>query len=330
MKKVLSGLKNGDWKTRLYIIGVPVLILAGIVSVIVSFQIDSMWLFLLGVAAGIGAIIIAQRFTILVEEWETEAKQPQTESETEKKKDASDRAEDKEKSLDAYDEKKLKQVFYKYKVKREHKCIMIDSWKRYDLCQCPAYIWVSRRRVHFLIIGEEVREIEVQETALKTLRYHPGIACRAKEEYPQFRKETMMSKIFTKYLPSYHSGNRNGRPVIYKNLFELGDGLFLTNTSARVVMEMLQPMFLVEDAITEDMHCQELVKDIYKLGILLRNLVYTAKEYKSLVDDKIQFLADTSMPQKEYEDILQMLLDMKLITAEYKEYYKRYRLARQK
>lgn len=334
MKKVLAGLRNGDWKTRLYIIGTPLLLLTGIAGIVISFQIDSMWLFLLGIAAGIGAVITAQKFTIVMEEREEQdasvlpgqaaEREVPAEEEPEPEKEAAGR----ETSLDAYDEKKLKQVFYKYKVKRDHKCIMIDSWEQYHVFESPAYIWISHRQLHVLIMGAETREIEVPEASMKVLRYHPGVVCRTKEEYPQFRSKTMLAGVFSKNLPSYHSGNRNGRPVIYKNLFELGNGMFVTNTSARVVLDMLQPVFQVEDSITEDVHCQEIVKDIYKLGILLRNLVYTAKEYKNLLNEKLQFLCDASMSEEEYDEILQTLFDMKLITNEYKEYYKHYWLNR--
>lgn len=347
MKKVLEGLKNGDWKTRLYIIGTTVLMLAGLGGIVVSFIVNSMWLFLAGVAAGIAAIVIVQKFSIVTQELDAEELMPETEAETAAEseaeaetetkpeaeiteKDDRHRIEERKKTLETYDEKKLKQVFYKYKVKRDHKCIIIDSWKQHQVLQAPAYIWISRRKVHFLIMEKETREIEVPRTEFTTLLYHPGIVCQTKEEYPQFRKETMMSKIFSKYLPSYHSGNRNGRPVIYKNLFELGNGLYLTNTSAKVVLDMLQPVFQVDDQVTRDGHCQEIVKDIYKLGILLRNLVYTAKEYKDLVDDKIRTLANTGISETEYMEILQLLFRMNLITAEYMEYYKRYRAERQR
>ncbi len=355
MKKVLEGLKNGDWKTRLYIIGTTLLMLAGVGGIVVSFMINSMWLFLAGVAAGIAAVVIAQRFTIIMEEMETEEapetveeqpaaeqaaepeksrpEQPVKKKETEPERaeaDVMEKRAERAEALDTYDEKKLKQVFYKYKVKRDHKCIIIDSWKQYQILQAPAYIWIGRRKVHFLVMENEIREIEVPRTEFTTLLYHPGVVCQTKEEYPQFRKETMMSKIFSKYLPSYRSGNRNGKPVIYKNLFEFGHGLYLTNTSARVVLDMLQPVFQVDDQVTRDVRCQEVVKDIYKLGILLRNLVYTAKEYKDLVDDKIQTLASTGISEAEYTEILQMLFRMNLITAEYMEYYKRYRAGRQK
>ena len=367
MKKVLEGLKNGDWKTRLYIIGTTVLMLAGLGGIVVSFIVNSMWLFLAGVAAGIAAIVIVQKFSIVTEELDAEELMPETDAESETEaetvaeseaeteteseaetetesetetdaepeteiteKDDRHRIEERKKTLESYDEKKLKQVFYKYKVKRDHKCIIIDSWKQHQVLQAPAYIWISRKKVHFLIVEKETREIEVPRTEFTTLLYHPGIVCRTKEEYSQFRKETMMSKIFSKYLPSYRSGNRNGRPVIYKNLFELGNGLYLTNTSARVVLDMLQPVFQVDDQVTRDGHCQEIVKDIYKLGILLRNLVYTAKEYKDLVDDKIRTLANTGIGETEYTEILQLLFRMNLITAEYMEYYKRYRAERQR
>lgn len=221
MKKVLEGLKNGDWKTRLYIIGTTVLMLAGLGGIVVSFIVNSMWLFLAGVAAGIAAIVIVQKFSIVTEELDAEELMPETEAESETEaetaaesetesetetdaepeteiteKDDRHRIEERKKILESYDEKKLKQVFYKYKVKRDHKCIIIDSWKQHQVLQAPAYIWISRKKVHFLIVEKETREIEVPRTEFTTLLYHPGIVCRTKEEYPQFRKETMMSKIF--------------------------------------------------------------------------------------------------------------------------------------
>ncbi len=214
MKKVLEGLKNGDWKTRLYIIGTTVLMLAGLGGIAVSFIVNSMWLFLAGVAAGIAAIVIVQKFSIVTEELDAKELMPETEAESETEaetaaesesetesetetdaepeaeiteKDDRHRIEERKKTLESYDEKKLKQVFYKYKVKRDHKCIIIDSWKQHQVLQAPAYIWISRKKVHFLIVEKETREIEVPRTEFTTLLYHPGIVCRTKEEYPQFR-----------------------------------------------------------------------------------------------------------------------------------------------
>ena len=83
MKKVLEGLKNGDWKTRLYIIGTTVLMLAGLGGIVVSFIVNSMWLFLAGVAAGIAAIVIVQKFSIVTEELDAEELMPETAAESE-------------------------------------------------------------------------------------------------------------------------------------------------------------------------------------------------------------------------------------------------------
>ena len=68
----------------------------------------------------------------------------------------------------------------------------------------------------------------------------------------------------------------------------------------------------------------ELKTEYYDLGLEYRN------ETNDQVDDKIRTLANTGISETEYTEILQLLFRMNLITAEYMEYYKRYRAERQR
>lgn len=242
-----------------------------------------------------------------------------------KKEDKEQERKDKEKELIAYDQKKIKHVFYKYKVRKDHKAIIIDEWKEKKVKQCPAYIWLHRSQVHLLLMGKETQELTIPVSKAGTLTYVKGVVCKAKEEYPQFRKESLLSAVFTPYLPTYHKGEKNGRTVIYKNLFQLGDGLLVTNTSARIIMELLHPAFQVHDRVTKDMQYNDFYKEIYKTGILFREQVLTVKEYKEGMSETLQKFAATGVADQEYEKTLQALYRNKLITEEFVTYYLLYR-----
>lgn len=349
MKKFLTGLRYGNWLTKLYVISIPICILVGIVLIVLSFVWNVIYLFLLGVAFGIGAIALSQSFTIEEEfiEQEPEEEKKQTtkrlpRKKAQRKSEARETVEEsqeleketgetvdkkpKQDELEEYDEKKIKQVFYKYKVRKEHRMIIIDEWKEREIHQQPAYIWVHRGQVHFLVIGDGVQELTVPVNKASSMLYQRGIVCQTKEEYPQFRKESLLSTLFSSYLPVYHEGNKNGRPVIYKNLFEFGSGIKITNTSARNVRELLQSEVQVDDIVTRDLRYNSFFKEIYKTGILFREQVITAKEYQDQVNDVLQNLALSDASDKEYEDTLQLLCHQKLISQEYMEYYKQYRV----
>lgn len=232
--------------------------------------------------------------------------------------------ETREEELLSYDEKSIKQVFYKYKVKKDHKTIMIDSWEEKGIKQRPAYIWTVRGQMHVLTIGMQVDEYTIPLSKLGTLLYKKGVICQAKEEYPQFRTESLVSKVFSPYLPTYHEGNKDHRPVIYKNLFAFENGLTITNTSVKTVISMIHPQINVDDIVTRDVRFNDFFKEIYKLGTLFREQIYTVKEYQSKVNDVLQNFADSGIAREEYENTLRLLYQNKLITQEYIGFYLQY------
>lgn len=405
MKKFVTGLRYGNWQTRLYVISIPVCALAGIGLIVASFFVNSMVMFLIGVALGILVIALIQNYAIeevitenveqeseadtekpdipikkevklkkpeepLLEESESkepeQPKEPKKESKAEKngkpekppkpekpeksqkpqkppkpekpqepeKSKESEEPEKPEKAkkpksaneeLASYDEKKIKQVFYKYKVRKDHKMIIIDEWKAKDIHQCPVYIWVYHGKVHFLVLEGEARELSLPLTKVATLKYRKGVVCKAKDEYVSLRKNTLLSAVFEPFLPTYHNGNKNGRPVVFKNLFELGEGILITNTSARTVMDLLHPEFQVEDSVTRNRNYNDFYQQIYKNSILFREQVIPTKEYQNRVNDILQQLAFSGAATQEYEDTLQQLYRGKLITQEYITYYLQYR-----
>lgn len=368
MRKFFTGLKYGTWSTRLYVIAIPVAFLAGAGAIIAAFILNNMLLFLAGVAAVIGSIALIFNYSIeefvesgeqpieksenrkrkkddtktgdfqnkgkgteepplmeIAENKTGEELPDESRNESNKNEDLEIRAEE----LLAYDEKKVKQVFYKYKVKKEHKNIIIDSWEEKGIKQVPAYIWTVRGQLHILVISGAVQEYTMPLSKTGKLIYKRGVICQTKEEYVQFRKESLLSAVFSKYLPVYHSGNKNHRPVIYKNLFAFDNGLTVTNTSVRTIVELLHPQIEIDDIVMRDVRYNDFFKEVYKLGVLLREQVYSIREYQSLVNEVLQNLAESGITKEEYENTLQALYQNKLITEEYIRFYLQYRSQRQ-
>lgn len=255
------------------------------------------------------------------EEPEADEKIKENENLTEEKEE---RLEKPEEALLAYDEKKIQQVFYKYKVHKEHHPIIIDSWEEKKVWQCPAYIWLHHGQLHMLLMEKTVRELTLPASKASTLTYVRGVVCKAKKEYLSFRKESLLSKVFSPYLPVYHEGTKNGKPVIYKNLFELGEGLRVTGASVKTIMEMLNPDFQVDDIITRDVRYNAFFKEIYRQGILFREQIITIQEYREQIKETLHKLVATGVSEEEYESTLQALYQNKLITEEYISYYMQY------
>ena len=233
-------------------------------------------------------------------------------------------SEQKEEELLAYDEVVMKKVFYRYKVKRDHKMIMIDSWEERKISQTPAYVWLTRGQFHVLTIGQDVQTYSIPLSKTGTLNYKKGVICKASEEYPQFRKDSLVASVFKPYLPVYHEGNKNHRPVIYKNLFAFENGMTITNTSAKTVIDMLHPKLEVDDIVTRDVRHNDYFREIYKQGVLFREQIYSIKEYQAKVNDILQQYVATCVSQEEFEDTLQSLYQNKLISEEYVMFYLQY------
>ncbi len=415
MKKFITGLRYGNWLTRIFLISVPLCIVVALVLIVLSFVLNLIYLLLIGIAFGIVAVALSQSFTLeevdvqqpvkidskrdnsqvreeelseeafeetatkmaeeILEETEGELveeedlpfekkkkakkkrnkkerikkeklKKQKVKKETEsdigieskddrmneessvmeEKTEAAEKTKITKDSLKSYDEQRIKQVFYKYKVRKDHRLIIIDEWKEKEVRQTPAYVWRHRKQLYFLLIEEGVRELSLPINKAGVLTYQKGIICQAKDEYVQFRNESLLAQLFTPYLPTYHEGDKNGRPVVYKNLFEFGTGIRITNPSARVLMDMIGLEAQVDDIVTRDVRYNAYFKRIYTQAVLFREQVINGKEYQEQINDILQEFAASDITTQEYDDTLQLMNQHKLITQEYVSYYQQYRV----
>ncbi|MBQ8147339.1 MAG: hypothetical protein IJ040_00955, partial [Lachnospiraceae bacterium] len=72
MKKFITGLRYGNWLTRIFLISVPLCIVVALVLIVLSFVLNLIYLLLIGIAFGIVAVALSQSFTLE----EVDAQQP--------------------------------------------------------------------------------------------------------------------------------------------------------------------------------------------------------------------------------------------------------------
>lgn len=340
MRKIINAILYGNIMTKLYYILIPVLTILAIGLVIVSFVTNTMLLFLIGIGVGILTLVFSQSFSIEEEEV-VEYARDKSNRKTMKKDTLNDIVEGETtngiltekqeencasaQELEKYNPKTMKKIFYKYKVKRDHRTIIIDSSQEYHIHQCPTYIWTRKGMFHMLLLEKEARHIAIPMAKLTRMRYDKGVVCKKEEEYVDMHKSPVVSAVFEACLPSYHSGQKGGRPVIYKNLYCIGSDIKVTNNSVKQILTVLSPTFVVQDYIMNSKEYNTFFKEIYKLGILCRDGAMNFQDYKNKISMILQDMSGDGMSETEFEATLQQLFEQHLISDDFIEYFIQYR-----
>lgn len=240
-------------------------------------------------------------------------------------KNASNQKENEEKEnnpIEKYDTKMVKYLMVKYKVKKEHRKVMIDFSKTFQIEQCPAYMWKDHSFLYFLLLEEEARVIRIPLEKIKYVGYIRLERANPSIEYKQFEEKSLVTELFSEYLPQYKEGSHNGRQGIYKNLYMIAPDISFTNTSARNLLEYLGVDFMPKDEIMQSELRSEYYKKAYKNSILWRDGVISTEEYKNEIKKLMKFLVSENISREAYMDLLNQLVASKLITDEYATYYK--------
>ena len=357
MKKIWNGLRYGDTETRKCIGSVIGFSLAAVVCIVAAGLKGQLWLFAIAMIFGVIAIVISQTFTLEDEDFVAEVNRSgeketvraemaqkntreavateETENNTEAAGRNDDRmdakphaAEDKEKEIDIYqhyDQHVLRKVKRKYRVKKDHRPIMVDESKTYRIRECPAFIWRGHNKVYLLLLEKEPRKICISRDLIRNMGYRPDVKVNMEEEYPAFRKENLITGVFREFLPDYMDSKIKNDPLKTKNLYSIYPDIMLTNRCAYEVMDLLCLHFMPKDKITDNERLNGFFKRIYAANILYRDRVYSILEYKNSIEKTLHDLCYAEMTDKEFEATLEQLLRGRLISGEYADHYRELR-----
>ena len=255
---------------------------------------------------------------------------PHVRKESEKHAESNDKIESKsdnkpvpvtEEESNTYDKKKLRKTMSKYKVKKDHRMVIIDRCEKLSIYQTPAYIWLEDKAFHMLLIEQEPRHITLPVSSLDKITYLKKVTANTDIDYALFKGKSMLAELFRQYLPEYTISTVINDSTAYKNLYGLGPGIYFTNTSASHLFDLLGFEFYVEDKITTSKKVNSFFKDTYKANIMLRDNVIDANGYADKISGILDDMARSTISRNEFKDTLDLMIKNKFITREFAVYY---------
>ena len=221
-----------------------------------------------------------------------------------------------------YTKEKVEVILHKYKVKEDHRRVIIDFCAPFRIKQCPAYVWRDKKNLYFLLLEKEPRKIEIPLNTIDGIHYERAAAVKSSLDYEEFKKQSFVGSVFLSYLPSYYEKVKNERRMYCKNLYVIHPELKVTNTSARNLFDILGVDFLLQDSVMGSARFDSYFKMAYKSNILLRDRVITAEEYKEKIRMLLNSISQGEMSERNYIELIDQLEEYKLITEEYAKYYR--------
>lgn len=337
MRRILNTLRYSDIKTKLVLIFT---ILCGICTAaffLLAIIKEIMFLFFAGIIFGFVTITLAQTFdmcdTVQKSTGNRQGKakvKNNTANNSTDKADIITKKEDtntKKEDLPDYDEREnytkqtIKKTLHRFKVKRDHRRVIIDRCDKLRIIQTPAYIWVSDKLFNILIIDREPKIFTLPIYSIKEITYLKKQPANEKKDYALFNGKSFIAELFRPYLPDYYYNTSVDDLTSYKNLYGIGPGIYFTNNSASELFDLLGVKFYVEDKITKSTKANYFFKEIYKCNILLRDNVIDAKTYADMVSGFLDDMAHSTISHNEFRDTLNTLIINKLITQEFASHF---------
>lgn len=341
MHKIINGLRYGNRKTKGIISSVIGLFLFGTISLVLAFAtllplwgMSSIFSYILAVIV-MQSVSFAKTGEILPKQKKAKSKtdeikepdetmQDNEEQKTEKDEEK-DEEEDESAVLDQYQEKDVKRLLVKYKVRKDHRPVMIDSCQSKQIRQCPAYAWMEKNELALLLFEKEPRLVTFPTSKLAHLTYEPHVLAFPRTDYEQFQKPSFLNLVFSSYLPTVYEDNTAARKLYRKNLYVLGEDLKFTNRSAKVIMELTQLDVCMDEKIRNQRVTNPYVEKAYELNILLKDGVLTVTEFKHQIREVLNDLSHANISEADFSMYLRQMLSGRMITSEYAQYYMDYR-----
>lgn len=359
--RIIDAMLYGDFTTKKYLYGIVLFTIATLVTGIMAVFGAGIWFGLSAMLVGVVDLIWWQSMTLTAndlkeqgskERYLQEKKTKKLEKEKEK---AEEKAEEKarkeeekrlknepksevEKALGKAEEgagenagyrissEEIKYVLKKYKAKKDHREIIIDSCESLGLKEAPAYIWADKKKYYFLILGDgEPLKLDYPLEYNLKLHYEVGVKANPDAEYKKFKGVSVVAIAFAPFLPDYYQKRTDTGTAFYKNLYRLGKDMYFTNTSAKNVFDITGADFEVKDDVTEDMRHGEDFKNAYKANILWRDGAITSNEYKNIITGLLSSLARADIRFDDFNRILEQMREYNFITKAYKDFYIDYR-----
>ncbi len=220
----------------------------------------------------------------------------------------------------------IRYMLKRYKAKKDHREVIIDSCDSLGLKESPAYIWADKKNFYLLVLtdGEPVKLDYPLEYNMK-IHYVNGTKASPETEYRKFKVTSLVSLAFEPFLPDYYQKRTERGTSFCKNLYRFGKDMYFTNTSAKNVFDITGADFELNDEVTADTSHGEDFKNAYKANVLWRDGVLSSEEYKEMIAGLLSSLARADIRFDAFNRILEQMYEYNFITKAYVDFYIGYR-----
>lgn len=332
--KIINTLKYGDKKTKRKLYFLSGILAAGVVVLLLALVLSSMalgvlaflallvdGLVLMNTAFGTKEISVKQIKPSSVEKENEDKDTPgalEWISSEQKQKEKREEETSVKNPLISYDEKKIKKIMYAYKVKREHLPLMIEYCQAEGISQCPAYAWRDSKYLYFLLLEQEPRMIKAELSGIDGIHIRRGVTARPSTEYINMQEKSLVSKLFSEYLPNYYQASDGYKVEFKKNLYSAAPGVWCTAASVKNLLKLIGGHFILDNNTVSGEN--DYYKEIYIARILFWDKVYTPSEYKEKVIATLRHLAEANISVDTFNEYLAKMLIKGLIPQEYADF----------
>lgn len=307
VRKYINAFLYGNARTRFCLGLIVVLVIAAVAAAIIAYTSGSMYMGLAAFMLLIFDLVFSQ--TISFSTAPVHGKDKNQDGETDENGGG---------IFSGYTEKKVKKLLKKYHAERDHKTVMIDRWQSEKIKQCPAYIWKQNGALQLLVLEKpDARKLSVPCEDIQYVLLMKDVIVNEKEDYQGFSGRSLVSLVFSAYLPNTYEKNRSGIIRTYKNLYRIEPGICFTNTSAKGLFEILGVDFKVEDEVTRSGKFNSYFIRVYQYQLLWKDQGIDTDEYKEKIMDTLKEMADSDMKDSVFVASLKQMMKYHLVSREY-------------
>ena len=172
-----------------------------------------------------------------------------------------------------------------------------------------------------MLIEQEPRHITIPLYQIKNITYLKKQPANEDIDYAAYKGSSVLADMFRPYLPDYAHSTVVDDLSAYKNLYGIGNDIYVTNRSASALFDLLGVDFQVDDRVTMSNKVNIYFKEAYNSNILLRDNVIDANGYADRISKTQDNLAHSTISYAEFKDTLNLMIRNKLITQEFASYY---------
>lgn len=216
------------------------------------------------------------------------------------------RKHDERKKIEFFDS--VEEAINSVEVPSGYKKIMIECIQQTDIKECPGLIWKDEETLYVLPLARDAQIYSWPLTSVPIIMYEERNNPDMDEEYMDVSLQKIAEE-FEGVFPEYPFGKKG----VYTGKFILPIGLEVTNTSGKVLFELLSAKFHVVDDITQSTWYAKEIKELYQRKILRDTGVISYEQYSEERERFISTYLTSEKDEKRYAEQMQAAKKLELL-----------------